>query len=167
MSGETSYYEWLTLMQRRPQAFAIIKGSDQYPDVFGDVRFFQVESGVLVMATVSGLPNPEGNCMQPIFAFHIHGGDRCSGNETDPFADAGTHYNPGNCPHPHHAGDLPPLFGVNGNAFQVFLTDRFSVEEIIGMTVIIHSDPDDFTTQPSGNAGTKIACGVIRRRLAR
>ena len=43
------------------------------------------------------------------------------------------------------------------------LTDRFCVEEVIGRTVIIHSDPDDFHTQQSGNAGKKIACGVIRR----
>ena len=57
---------------------------------------------------------------------------------------------------------MPPLFGCNGAAFSVFLTDRITVNEIIGKTVIIHSDPDDFTSQPSGNAGTKIACGVIR-----
>ena len=43
------------------------------------------------------------------------------------------------------------------------LTDRFSVAEVIGRTLVIHSDPDDFRTQPSGNAGTKIACGVIRK----
>ena len=43
-------------------------------------------------------------------------------------------------------------------------TDRFSVNEIIGRTVVIHSDPDDFHTQPAGNAGKKIACGVIQRR---
>ena len=40
-------------------------------------------------------------------------------------------------------------------------TDRFHVRDIIGRTVVIHSDPDDFRTQPAGNAGTKIACGVI------
>ena len=44
-------------------------------------------------------------------------------------------------------------------------TDRFCVEEIIGKTVIIHNDPDDFHTQPAGNAGKKIACGVIRKRV--
>lgn len=42
-------------------------------------------------------------------------------------------------------------------------TDRFYVDEIIGKTVIVHEDPDDFHTQPSGNAGKKIACGVILR----
>jgi len=42
-------------------------------------------------------------------------------------------------------------------------TDRFSVDEIIGRTVVIHSDPDDFLSQPAGNAGKKIACGEIRK----
>lgn len=44
------------------------------------------------------------------------------------------------------------------------LTDRFRVRDIIGRTVVIHSGPDDFHTQPAGNAGEKIACGVIRMR---
>ena len=43
-----------------------------------------------------------------------------------------------------------------------FLTNRFRVEEILGKTVIIHDSPDDFTSQPAGNAGKKIACGMIR-----
>ena len=42
-------------------------------------------------------------------------------------------------------------------------TDRFTVDDAIGKTVVIHSEPDDFRTQPSGNAGTKIACGVITK----
>lgn len=77
------------------------------------------------------------------------------------FPHSGSHYNPNDCPHPYHAGDLPPLFGANGFAFSVFLTDRFTVHEIIGKTVIVHASPDDFQTQPSGNAGEKIACGEI------
>ena len=64
----------------------------------------------------------------------------------------------------YHAGDMPPLFGTDRFAFSAFLTDRFSAEEGIGKTVIIHDSPDDFTTQPSGNSGVKIACGVIRRK---
>jgi len=43
------------------------------------------------------------------------------------------------------------------------MTDSFTVKEIIGKTVVIHSMPDDFTTQPSGNAGSKIGCGVIQQ----
>lgn len=65
--------------------------------------------------------------------------------------------------HPKHAGDLPPLLECKGQAYLSVKTDRFTVDEIIGRTVIIHSDSDDFSTQPTGNAGRKIACGVIRR----
>ena len=83
----------------------------------------------------------------------------------DPFAGAMSHYNPKGCEHPYHAGDLPPLFGNGGSALSLFLTNRFSVREITGKTVIIHDRPDDFTTQPSGNSGTKIACGVIERTM--
>lgn len=59
------------------------------------------------------------------------------------------------------AGDMSVLFGNNGYAFSVFLTNRFRLSDVIGKTVIIHKDPDDYITQPSGNAGEKIACGVI------
>ena len=151
------------MLIQRPHAMALIKGSKDYPQIRGNIRFFQTKKGVLAAIEVSGLPASSNKCENHIFAFHIHSGGSCSGNENDPFADALTHYNPDNCPHPHHAGDMPPLFGCNGNAFSAFLTDRFSVDEIIGKTVIIHSSPDDFTTQPSGNSGTKIACGVINR----
>ena len=81
----------------------------------------------------------------------------------DPFAGAMTHDNPENCAHPAHAGDLPPLFGNNGRAAAAVLTDRFTVREILGKTVIVHANRDDFTTRPSGDAGTKIACGEIMR----
>ena len=83
-------------------------------------------------------------------------------HSNDSFPLSGTHYNPGECEHPHHAGDLPPLFGCNGYAVSIFLTDRFLVDDVIGKTLIIHDRPDDFKTQPAGDAGEKIACGVIR-----
>ena len=148
-----------------PHASAQIKGSNAFPDISGMVQLYQTKAGVILTAQVSGLPTPAGKCDSPVFAFHIHSGDSCTGNEADPFANALTHYNPNNCPHPYHAGDLPPLFGNNGFAFLAFLTDRFTVDEVVGKTIIIHSEPDDFTTQPAGNAGTKIACGKITARL--
>lgn len=149
------------ILTQRPEAAALIKGSPEYPDIRGKVRFYQMDSGVMVIAEAVGLPKATEVCKSPIFAFHIHEGTNCSGNATDPFADSMTHYNPNNCQHPYHAGDLPPLFGNDGYAFSAVFTDRFSVKEIIGKTVIIHSSPDDFTTQPSGNSGMKIACGEI------
>ena len=151
------------LLRRRPQAGANIVGSFLYPDISGFVGFYQTQVGVLVSANIRGLPTFEDPCESPIFAFHIHGGESCTGNEADPFADAGTHFNPLGCPHPYHAGDLPPLFSANGHAYMTFLTNRFNVNEIIGKAVIIHDSTDDFTSQPAGNAGMKIACGIIRR----
>lgn len=67
------------------------------------------------------------------------------------------------CPHPLHVGDLPPLLENNGYAYMSVLTNKFKISDIIGKTVIIHDMPDDSTTQPSGNSGKKIACGVIRK----
>lgn len=157
----------VSVLRRSPDAVARVKGSNEYPQLTGIVRFYQINSGVIVYAEISGLPKSADSCGGHIFAFHIHDGSECSDNSDDSFANAGKHYNPNNCEHPYHAGDIPPLFGNNGFALSVFLTDRFSVREVIGKTVIIHDKPDDFVSQPSGNAGHKIACGVIRQNTGR
>lgn len=146
----------------RKSAQAEIYGSQAYPKIRGYAKFTETGKGTLVTITASGLPYTGEKCEAPFFALHIHGGSSCSGNADDPFADAGTHYNPDDCPHPEHRGDLPPLISTRGRAAMSFLTDNFTPEEIIGKTIIIHSEPDDFTTQPSGNSGIKIACGEIR-----
>lgn len=156
------YQSFIDILNMRPHAAAVVKGSLKYPQIMGILRFYQTDCGVLVSGEIFGLPTGENVCGNSVFAIHIHEGDQCEGTESDPFADAMTHYNPENCPHPYHAGDLPPLFANEGYAFFVVLTNRFTVNEIIGKTVIIHADPDDFHTQPAGNAGEKIACGVIK-----
>ena len=92
-------------------------------------------------------------------------GISCTGNSEDEFADAQKHYNPKNCPHPYHFGDLPPLIENNGYSYMRVFINKFNVKDIIGKVIIIHEMPDDFTTQPSGNSGTKIACGKIRKIL--
>lgn len=151
-----------SVLQSRPQAVAFLAGSNAYPSIEGEVRFYRTPAGVVVYAQAEGLPVAKTPCEERIFGFHIHEGTACSGDLTDPFADARGHYNPDLCAHPYHAGDLPPLFGCHGLALSLFLTDRFTVDEILGKTLILHDQPDDFTTQPSGNAGTKIACGIIQ-----
>lgn len=150
------------LLKLPPQGMANIQGSPKYPKINGEVRFYQSKYGTVVVAQLLGLPSSQDPCAGPILGFHIHSGTDCSGNQEDPFANAGTHYNPNNCPHPYHAGDMPPLFVThNGYAFLAFISSRFTPAEVIGKTVVIHSKPDDFTSQPAGNAGEKIACGVI------
>lgn len=153
------------LSHNSPDATVKIKGSKKYHSLQGNVSFYQVKSGVLVTARLRGLPPAEaGDCGQRVFAFHIHNGTACTGNEKDSFADAGTHYNPGDCAHPFHPGDLPPVFSNDGTAWFAVLTNRFAVQDVIGRAVILHAGPDDFTTQPAGNAGEKIGCGIIRAK---
>ncbi len=144
-----------------PDAVAKIQGAPDQPGLYGTVSFYRMLRGTLVVAEIFGLPYTAAPCSGAVYGFHIHAGTSCTGDEADPFRDALGHYDPGGCPHPHHAGDLPPLLGNKGYAWSAFLTDRFTVGEIIGRTVIIHARPDDFTTQPAGNAGARIACGVI------
>lgn len=162
MNHSRQFSRLISLLQQRPHATALLRGSEAYPGLQGRVDFYQTPHGVFVAAEVQGLPFSEEACEQRVFGFHIHSGTSCTGTEADAFADALTHYNPQNCPHPSHAGDLPPLLGCGNYACQLVLTNRFTVREIIGRTVIIHSQPDDFHTQPGGNSGEKIACAVIR-----
>lgn len=160
-SNQQAYLPLLSILHRPADASAKIRGDGDYPCISGTVKLYQTRLGVIVYSEVRGLPD---SCHNHIFGFHIHEGNSCTGTMDDPFSGAMTHYNPNNCTHPYHAGDLPPLFGNGGLAISLFLTDRFGVNEVIGRTVIIHDHPDDFTTQPAGNSGTKIACGVIKAR---
>ncbi len=139
----------------KPNAIAYIKGDADHPTLRGTTRFYQKPNGVLLVAQIRGLPPSETN----FFGFHIHQGTDCAG---EAFSQTQSHYNPNHTEHPRHAGDLPPLLSADGNGFLTVLTNRFTVNEVIGRTVVIHSQPDDFTTPPAGNAGTKIACGVIQ-----
>ncbi|NBH15225.1 superoxide dismutase family protein [Lachnospiraceae bacterium] len=144
-----------------PAAYAEITGNPGNGEITGIVRFYSVNDGVLVNAEIYGLPISTETCGPDIFGFHIHEGNSCTGTNDDPYANVGAHYNPSYCPHPAHMGDMPPLFGNSGSAWMMYFTDRFTIADIINKTVIIHSNPDDFTTQPSGNSGNKIACGTI------
>ena len=139
-----------------PKATAKIRGGQDYPGLTGMASFFRSSNGTILEVEVTGLPETDTG----FFALHIHEGKSCSGKD---FSETGGHWNPYKTMHPKHAGDLPPLLSNHGKAYMKVFTDRFFIEEIIGKTVIIHSDPDDFRTQPSGNAGTKIACGVIQK----
>lgn len=137
-----------------PNAIASMKGGDSAPNLCGQIKFYQRKDHVLIQATVTGLPPSNSG----FFGFHIHEGDNCAGAN---FSGTASHYNPAYAPHPSHAGDLPPLLLCNGGAYLTVATDRFCVKDILGRTVVIHNMPDDFQSQPAGNAGTKIACGVI------
>ena len=148
------------LLNSPPAAHAWVQGDAAHRGLHGTVRFYPALGGTLVAAEIHGLPAkmPSG-----VFAFHIHDGKACRGNAEDPFAAAGSHFNPAGREHPYHAGDLPPLFSNNGFAFLAVYTGRFTPEDVVGRTVILHGGVEDFTSQPAGNAGKKIACGEIRK----
>ena len=146
---------------------ARVAGGPDYPQISGVVIFRDVQGGTEVCTDIAGLPpyRPAADGRQPIgpFGFHIHEkGDCAVGNPTNPFEASGGHWNPTNQPHGNHAGDFPVLFSNNGRARMCFFTNKFRAEDVVGKSVIIHENPDDYRTQPAGNSGKRIACGVIR-----
>ena len=147
------------LENNRPQAVAWVQGGTHAPRLSGLVKFYNTPyGGILVEAEIFGLPNQSVPNSSNFYGMHIHENGDCS----DHFARTGDHYNPGGQPHPEHAGDLLPLLGNQGYAWSAFYDKRFQIRDILGRSIIIHAMPDDFATQPSGNSGAKIGCGVIR-----
>jgi Cu-Zn family superoxide dismutase len=132
--------------------------------VRGNATFTQHGDKVRVVASVSGLkPNGE-------FGFHVHEAGDCSSG--DGMSTKG-HFNPHNKPHgragtaERHGGDLPSLKSDGaGNATLNAEVDMITVapgaSSVVGRGLIVHAQPDDFTTQPTGNAGARSACAVIR-----
>ena len=103
---------------------------------------------------------------------HVHDKGDCSAADA---ASAGGHYNPGGTAHgragtaPHHAGDLPSLTAdargtVRADLTLAGVTLAAGPASIVGRSLIVHRDRDDYATQPSGNAGPRLACGVIALR---
>lgn len=152
--------------KNRTKAYSKIKGGNIYPEIHGVVFFDEVEGGTEVSVEVWCLPlykAAEGN-NQPIgpLGFHIHQNGVCEvSNPDNPFESAGGHYNPTNQPHGNHAGDFPVLFSNNGYARMSFFTDKFTPEDVVRRSIIIHENPDDYRSQPAGESGERIACGVI------
>ncbi|MBK6007502.1 superoxide dismutase family protein [Ramlibacter ginsenosidimutans] len=130
----------------------------------GTLYFTQQGDRVLVSGEISGLkPDAE-------HGFHIHEKGDCSSPDA---MSAGGHYNPGKHAHgrydqrEHHEGDLPSLRADAAGVAHVNLVSAdFGVgtgeHNVIGRSVVVHRDPDDFTSQPAGNSGPRLACGVIQ-----
>ncbi|MEG1255781.1 superoxide dismutase family protein [Clostridium sp.] len=152
-----------TFDYEKADACAIIKGGPLAPDIKGEALLYQLTDGVYIRVYVSGIPNVTSDGNPSAFhGFHIHEFGKCIIDDSNnPFSSAGGHWNPTNCPHPFHAGDLPPLLSANGVAVMCVFTSNFYLEDVIGKSFILHEGPDDFTTQPAGNSGAKLACGLI------
>jgi Cu-Zn family superoxide dismutase len=131
----------------------------------GVVTFEQKGSVVRVSGTLTGLkPNAE-------HGFHVHEKGDCSSGDG---MSAGGHFNPAGKPHGHHggearhAGDMPNLKAdASGKAAFSFevpgLTIGSGPADIVGKGLIVHRDPDDYRSQPAGNAGPRLACAVIAK----
>jgi Cu-Zn family superoxide dismutase len=131
----------------------------------GTVELSQTPAGVLLKLDVKGLPAGE-------HAFHIHAVGKC---EPPSFESAGPHFNPGNEKHGMlsghgHAGDLPNLHIPPSGELSVEVLNATitlekgkpnSVFQSAGTTVVIHEGKDDYKSDPAGNSGGRIACGVI------
>ncbi|HEY6773094.1 MAG TPA: superoxide dismutase family protein [Oxalicibacterium sp.] len=131
----------------------------------GTVTFVKQGDQLLMDARLTGLPpGPHG--------FHIHEKGDCSAPDG---SSAGGHFNPSGMKHgspaqaQHHGGDLGNIIAdANGTAalrLNIPINDinvsKNSPSSIVGKGLIVHSDPDDYVTQPTGNAGKRLACGVI------
>ena len=148
------------LEKNRPAAVAWVTGNNTYSELSGLVKFYDTPyDGVLVEAEVFGLPNVSTQGSSDFYAMHIHQYGNCSGS----FEKTGSHFNPTNAFHPEHAGDMIPLQGNQGYEWTSLYDKRFDIDDIIGKSVVIHSKRDDFTTQPAGDSGEKIGCGIIRK----
>ena len=135
----------------------------QASNVRGTVTFTPTTYGVRVAADVTGLsPGDHG--------FHIHEKGDCSAPDG---SSAGGHFNPAGMPHggprdeKRHVGDLGNLVADDSGKAHYEVVDRFLTLEgtnsIIGRSVIVHEKVDDLKSQPTGNAGGRVACGVIQR----
>ena len=132
--------------------------------VSGTVRFTEVDGKLRVDARVAGLtPGEHG--------FHVHEAGDCNAPDA---RSAKGHFNPAGKAHGFHAsperhgGDMPNLLAdVQGEARYAAEVDGLSLNGatgIIGRSVVVHADPDDYQSQPAGNSGKRIACGVIAAR---
>lgn len=163
-----NYFRSPDVMNPALTARAIIKGGPLAPNIRGVLTFQDVPGGTWICVEVNGLPSyqPGGEGKEPIgpHGFHIHEYGKCTvGDPQNPFQEAGGHWNPTNQPHGNHAGDLPVLFSNQGYAKMCFFTNAFKVNQVIGKAVIIHENPDDYRSQPSGNAGRRLACALIEK----
>ena len=148
-----------TMEKDAPGAAAWVTGNSANPGLSGLVKFYATPyGGILVEAEFFGLPNSSVPGSTGFYAMHIHENGECA----IPFDRTGNHYSRTPAMHPDHTGDMIPLFANQGYAWCAFYDKRIALPEIMGRSVVVHAMPDDFVTQPSGNSGEKIGCGVIR-----
>ncbi len=148
-------------VQRAEAALASASGSL----VSGRVVLLPAMQGVRITGTVGGLRR-NGS-----FGFHVHERGDCSAADA---SSAGGHFNPQSSPHgragagAHHLGDMDNLSADAEGVAQVDVVLQGAAlgggtpADILGKAIVVHADPDDYRSQPAGNAGARLACGVIK-----
>lgn len=145
----------------RPDATAVVElRPTQGNAVQGQVRWEQYGDRLHAQGRIQGLKaNAE-------HGFHVHEKGDCSAPDG---TSAGGHLNPGGAMHgqyghgPHHMGDMPSLRAdASGVAEFQFDSPSLKLADLTGKAMVVHRDPDDFKSQPAGNSGPRVACGVIR-----
>lgn len=134
-------------------------------NVQGALRFTAAGSGVAIAGELTGLP------ASTTHGFHVHETGDCSAPDA---TSAGAHFNPTGAPHGDplstatHLGDIPNVESdaeghaiVDATVTNATLRDG-GPNDLVGKAVIVHAQPDDYKTQPSGNSGDRIACGVVQ-----
>jgi Cu-Zn family superoxide dismutase len=132
--------------------------------VGGTLSLQQKHDGVMISGEIRGLAPDSAH------GFHVHEKGDCSAADA---SSAGPHFNPTGSPHgmmgpgPHHEGDMPNITAdKRGSALVKVLVPGATLDDgpasIMGRAIVVHRDPDDYSTQPAGNAGPRIACGVIQ-----
>lgn len=150
----------LSTLTTTPKAYAIIHGNASFPNLTGIVNFYQTNWGIglVVEAEFTNLPNTPDNSPR-FLGFHLHEYGNCENN----FADTGMHYNPTSAVHPYHLGDFPAILNSNGYAYLAFYDSFLTLQQVLNRSVIVHAKRDDYTSQPSGDSGDKIACGIVKK----
>lgn len=132
-------------------------------NVSGEVTFNETDKGIRVVAEITGLKP------RSVHGFHIHEKGKCEGPD---FKSAGGHFNPHSDPHSgpgagkKHAGDFGNVVADDqGKARKELLLSKHELKDlsmVMDKAVILHANPDDLVSQPSGNAGDRMACGLIK-----
>lgn len=146
-------------------ATATLQGAPEDTDFKGTITFTPEGNGVRVVAHLEGV-DQDGQ-----HGFHVHETGDCSHGEGDKhFTTAGGHFNPANTEHacpptePRHAGDLGNIPVTGGNGHLEATSNLLSLSgpnSVVGKAIILHAKADDCKTQPTGDAGDRLACGVI------